>query len=131
MRNIIILLFILVPFFLFAQQGGGIRPSVIEYKDVQRTPCHEAPLLDSVEITCYIPGTNDTFRTRTDSAGELRIKHMPPGVYTMAAKVPGYLPSEYKGVIISDNKYTYLCFEMVRVPALDTKPKKRKSKHKS
>lgn len=124
MRTIFILLFILFHSFLFAQKGGAIRPDVTQKID-GKPYCYKGPVLDSIELFAFIPGTTDTIRGISDSVGSAFLKPIPPGIYTVAAKAPGYVPAEYKGVIVSDMKTTYLCIEMIPVVVQNNKSEKR------
>jgi hypothetical protein len=113
--------------FLFAQKGGALCSSVTQKID-DKPYCYKGPALDSVEVFAFIPGTTDTIRGISDSTGDVRIKPVPPGIYTVRAKFPGYAPAEYQGVIVAEMKNTYMCIEMIPVTAPDKKSKKRNRK---
>jgi hypothetical protein len=125
MKKIALVVLLLISYYSSAQSGGGIHPSVIRKDPQRKGSCYDQPLLDSVQITAYIPGTTDTLRGVTDSPGDFYLKPVPAGIYTVKASLLGYMPAELKGVIVSEMKYTYICIELTPVE-LPAKKKKRK-----
>jgi hypothetical protein len=131
MRIILVFLFLFISFSIFAQSGGAIRPHVILWRCDEKVGCTATPQLDSVKITAYIPGTTDTLRGVTDSLGKFCFKPIPGGIYTIRAELNGFISREYKGVIVSENKTTYLCIEMTPVKEIITTTEKKNRKKKT
>jgi hypothetical protein len=131
MRIIFAFLFLFISFSIYAQSGGAIRPHVILKGSDEKTGCTATPQLDSVEIIVYIPGTTDTFRGVTDSLGKLCLKPIPAGTYVLKARLNGFFPCEYRGVIVGENKTTYICVDMAPQEEIITTTEKKNRKKKT
>ena|SRR6187551_2946342 len=130
MRNWFAFLFLFISSFLFAQSGGAIRPNVNVWQQPDGKKGSYAAL-DSVEITVYIPGATDTLHGFTDSLGELRFKSIPAGIYTLKAKLNGFVPIEYKNIFVSELKTTYVTITMVPEQVITAKTAKKNRKKKT
>ncbi|CAN5769141.1 hypothetical protein BH11BAC7_BH11BAC7_17280 [soil metagenome] len=83
----------------FAQSGGGIQGKVIDKSTREGVPF--------AVVTVSMNGVT-AGGAQTDLDGEFTIKPLNAGVYTVKVQYTGYQPVEYKGVIVSDLKTTYL-----------------------
>ncbi|MDQ3108646.1 MAG: carboxypeptidase regulatory-like domain-containing protein [Bacteroidota bacterium] len=83
----------------FAQSGGGINGKVIDKATREGVPF--------AVVTVSMNGVT-AGGAQTDLDGEFTIKPLNAGVYVVKVQYTGYQPVEYKGVIVSDLKTTYL-----------------------
>jgi len=73
--------------------------------------------VDSVCVKVCEAGS-DTIIAWTDTLGSFKIRPLEAGTYTVLLEKSGYLSFPIKGVIVSENKCTYLSYpavEMTRI----------------
>ncbi len=115
MKRFIIILFLLAPLIFSAQIGGTLKVEVVS-KGILRTP------IDSAKITIVVSG-RDSLIGYSDSTGHCRIKPVTSGVYELTVEKQGFSTVIFRGIIVSENKTTYLeGANDVELSPLETKP---------
>jgi hypothetical protein len=93
-------LFVLVASFFFGVKQGGAQTSADGNIYGQVVDASGA-ILPNVQIIAYSNAVGGTFKAVSDSAGNYRLKELPPGGgYVLEAQLPGFEKSVRKGLLV-------------------------------
>lgn len=86
-----------------AQSGGDIKGKVVDKSTREGVPF--------AVVTCSKDGVN-AGGTTTDLDGNFTLKPLSAGKYNVKVQYTGYQPSEMQGIIVSENKTSYITVDM-------------------